>query len=124
MLNTIITLNDDVAQDLQTKIREFGKTGLQAYQGENVETARVDIMAMATCLLEKGLLHKEAVDSVLKELTKASHKEFAKVFQDFNTMTKSTLLSSTTTFLPGTNLEKIERLWDEAVVHCIIRHMS
>ena len=78
MLNTIVHVTDDVAKSLQDKIKEFAQKGLTTYKGENVEAARVELVAICTRLNEQNLLPADSVNDVIEGLNKCSHKGFSR----------------------------------------------
>ena len=112
MLDTIIHITDDVASALQQKIKEFAAKGLMSYKGENVESARVELVAICTRLEEKTLLPADSVNDIIKGLAKCSHPGFAKIFDDFGSARRNTLMGGVT--LTGTTLEQIHTVLDAA----------
>ena len=115
MLDAIVKITDDVASGLQKKIKDFGRTGLFGYVGENVEVARIELLAICSPLAEKNLLQSDSVNDVIEGLSKCSHKVFAKIFSDLATARRNTLMTSVN--LNGTTLEQIRTILDEADKH-------
>ena len=116
IFQTIVQINDDIVTGLKNKIKQFAQKGLLGYVGENVETARTEITAICTRLYERDALPSDAVNDIITGLGRASHKEFAKIFEDFLTAKRNTLLV-TNTVLTGTSLEQVELLFEEAATH-------
>ena len=115
MLDAIVKINDDIAVGLQQKIKKFAEKGLLSYTGENVEAAQIEIKAICTRLFERNKLPSDAPNDVIKGLTKVSHPEFKKIFEDLLSNQKNTLMPSSK--LTGNLIEQIELLWDEASTH-------
>lgn len=115
MLDAIVKINDDIATGLQQKIKKFATNGLLSYTGENVEAAQIEIKAICTRLFERDRLPSDAPSDVIKGLTKVSHPEFKKIFEDLLSSQKNTLMP--TSNLTGNLIEQIEMLWDEATSH-------
>ena len=112
IFNNIILMNDNVVTALQKYIKSFRDNGLLKYSGENVDTAQVEMTAIATRLSEVGQLPSDAVDDVLEGLKKCSHEEFKNTFSQFKTLKKQTLLN--VGGLTGSTLENIETIFEQA----------
>ncbi|KAL3768918.1 hypothetical protein ACHAWU_010259 [Discostella pseudostelligera] len=115
MLDAIVKITDDVASGLQKKIKDFGRTGLFGYVGENVEVARIELLAICSRLDEEESLQSDSVNDVIEGLSKCSHKVFSKIFSDLATARRNTLMTSVN--LNGTTLEMIRTVLDEADKH-------
>ena len=111
MLHKIVNITDDVATALQEQITKFGKSGLRNIPGENVEKARVEQLTFATRLSEHGLLTKEAVNDAIGGLAKCSHPEFSKMFEDYKTARKLSLMGNGV-MQQGTPIEQLRVIWD------------
>ena len=116
IFQAVVQINDDIVTGLKNKIKQFAQKGMLGYVGENVETARTELIAICTRLHERSALPGDAVNDVIQGLGKASHKAFAKIFEDFLSAKKNTLMV-TNTILTGTSLEQIELLFEEAGLH-------
>ena len=116
VFQAVVQINDDIVTGLKNKIKQFALKGMLGYTGENVESARTEIIAICTRLFERNALPDDAVNDIIQGLGKASHKGFAKIFEDFLTAKKNTLLV-TNTILIGTSLEQIDLLFEEAGSH-------
>ena len=81
-MDAIVKINDDIAAGLQLKIKKFATNGLLSYTGENVEAAQIELKAICTRLFERDRLPSDAPSDVIKGLTKVSHPEFKKIFED------------------------------------------
>ena len=108
MLNKIVNITDDVAAALQERIKEFGSSGLRNIPGENVEKARVEQLTFATRLDDHGLLTREAVNDAIGGLAKYSHPEFSKMFEDYKTARKLSLMGNTV--LQGTPIKQLRTI--------------
>ena len=113
MLNKVIHITDEVVVAMCSRIKDFAATGLKGIPGENVMAARAEQLTFATRLNNNGRLPHDAVNDTIKGLSKCSHAEFAKMFDDFGTARKLSLLMGACQ-LTGTTLEQLQRLWDEA----------
>ena len=111
-LDAMVRVDQNVAEALQAKLKSFGEKGLHTFVGENVESARIENLAISTRLDEMNMLPTNAAEDVLSGLSKASHPGFAKIFTDFKSTTLTTLTSAST--LTCTVIEQVEQIWDEA----------
>ncbi len=69
-LHTIIHITDNVIAALHGKIMEFNQKGLRSYQIKNVETARIKMVSIATCLNKKGHLLNNSTKHMITGLSK------------------------------------------------------
>ena len=92
MLHKVVHISDAVVAALCGRIKDFAATGLKGIPGENVMTARAEQLTFATRLSEKGRLPHDAVDDAIQGLSKCSHPEFAKMFGDFRTAKRNSLM--------------------------------
>ena len=113
MLNKVIHITDEVVVAMCSRIKDFAATGLKEIPGENVMAARAEQLTFATRLNDNGRLPRDAVNDTIKGLAKCSHAEFAKMFNDFGTARKLSLMMGSCQ-LTGTTLEQLQKIWDEA----------
>ena len=48
MLHTVVYIADDVATSLKGIVKNFAIKGLKSYAGENVETAKIELLSICT----------------------------------------------------------------------------
>ena len=73
VLDLCFSIDDHVIESLKVYITRFGKNGLSAFEGENVNMAAVEIIAIARRLDQLSELPNDAPKSVLKGLQKVTH---------------------------------------------------
>ena len=115
MFDVIVFVNDSVIISLQSHLKLLGEKGLGMFEGESVQRYRMSALATATRLDEAGRLPDDAIEDILKGLTKCSHEEFSKTFDTFMTFRDSGILAAG--LLTGTTLEQIKTVLDEADRH-------
>ena len=122
MLHTVIYITDEVATSLKTKIKEFKTGGLKSYAGENIKTAKTELVAICTRLAERNMLPDDAVDDTISGLGVCSHPDFFNIFLQMATARKNKLLKLVT--ITGTPIEQIKQVWGEADSHYTSLHLA
>ena len=103
-------------------LRTSQQKGLISYIGENIETAKIELEAICTCLFERNKLPDDAVDDVITGLSLCSHEDFAAIFSQLSTARKNTLLTAVT--LTGTILKQIKAVLGKADKHYTSYHLA
>ena len=81
VIDLCFTIDDHVIEALQAYIRKFGRNGLADFEGENVNKASIEILAIVKRLDQIGKLPTEAPKDILKGLQKVTHNhEFKQTF--------------------------------------------
>ena len=102
---------------LKTYINKFGKTGLSAFEGENVNMASIEILAIAKRLHQLGELPNDAPKTVLKGLQKVTHNyEFKQTFALIANFQRQTVISVTSASTNASPLDLIETYFEQAKV--------
>ena len=115
MLDVIIYIDDNVVNAMKAFIKSFGEKGLFKIPGESPKIAELEVGMVCKQLDEVGKLPEDAPKDVLAGLVKCSHQEFVDTFKLIKTMNIQKTLSIGG--LPGTPMEKVEKLFSDAVIH-------
>ena len=113
MYDILVHLTEAVVTALQRYVKHFATKGLFKYSGESPSIAETEMVAVCRRLDEAGKLLDDSVDDVLSGLTKVTHKEFKKTFEDIKSLRGQTLLGVRD--IEGSTLERIERVFELAV---------
>lgn len=112
LFDTLYKLDDKVVLALQKRFKMFEEKGPALYHGENIRTAKLELVTIATRLDEVNRLPEDTVNQVLDGLSKASHVEFSRTFSEFKRHRGNSLLSIGK--LSGTPCEQIKQIFTEA----------
>lgn len=114
-LDLIFMIDDNVIEALQAYIKRFGKTGLVAFEGENVNMAAIEIVSIARRLDQLNELPSDASKEVLKGLQKVTHNhDFKKSFEMIFNLENQTCIALTATPAKSTPFENILRYFTQA----------
>ena len=115
VLDLVFMIDDNVIEALQDYIRRFGKNGLMAFDGENVNMAAIEIVSIARRLDQLNKLPAEAPKDVLKGLIKVTHNfDFKKTFEMIHSFENQTCIAIAGAGVKGTPLENILRYFKQA----------
>ena len=114
-LDLIFMIDDNVIEALQAYIKRFGKNGLLSFEGENVNTAAIEIVGLSRRLNQLNELPNDAAKDVLKGLQKVTHNhEFKKSFEMIFNFENQKCIALTATPDKSTTFENIIRYFTEA----------
>ena len=124
VLDLCFSIDEHVIESLKVYITRFGKNGLSAFEGENVNMAAVEIIAIARRLDQLGELPTDAPKTVLKGLQKVTHNyDFKQTFVLIGNLQNQSVISfsgSTTNAKPlaliETYFEQAKTLYTSAVL--------
>ena len=122
MLHTVVYITDDVATSLKGIVKSFATKGLKSYAGENVETAKTELLSISTRLFERNKLPDDAVDDTLAGLAICSHTDFAALFFQLSTARKNKLMSPVG--IKGNLIQQLKLIWAEADTHYTSYHLA
>ena len=108
----IFQIDDHVILSLQAYIRKFGKTGLFAFENENVIQAKTEIVGIATRLSQLEELPKDSKKDVLSGLQKCSNQELKEAFKLMGNLQNQSLIQIHTK--SSTTLGTIKDYFEEA----------
>ena len=114
VVDLCFSIDEHVIESLKAYITRFGKNGLTAFEGENVNMAAVEIVAIARRLDQLGKLPQDSPKDILKGLQRVTHNyNFKETFGLVDKLQGQTLISisSSTTSDP---LELIIAYFDQA----------
>ena len=115
VLDLVFMIDDNVIKALQDYIRRFGKNGLMAFEGENVNMAAIEIVSIARRLDQLNKLPTDAPKDVLKGLMKVTHNiDFKKTFEMIHSFENQTCIAIAGAGPKGTPLENILRYFKQA----------
>ena len=117
VIELCFAIDEHVIEALKTYINKFGKTGLSAFEGENVNMASIEILAIAKRLHQLGELPNDAPKTVLKGLQKVTHNyEFKQTFALIANFQRQTVISVTSASTNASPLDLIESYFEQAKV--------
>ena len=124
VIDLCFSIDEHVIESLKVYISRFGKNGLSAFEGENVNMAAVEIIAIARRLDQLGELPTNSPKTVLKGLQKVTHNyEFKQTFVLIGNLQNQSVISfsgSTTNAKPlaliETYFEQAKTLYTSAVL--------
>ena len=115
VLDLCFSIDEHVIESLKAYITKFGKNGLSAFEGENVNMAAVEIIAIARRLNQLSELPNDAPKSVLKGLQKVTHNnDFKQTFFLIGNLQNQSVISFSGSTTNATPLELIETYFEQA----------
>ena len=115
VLDLCFSIDEHVIESLKVYITRFGKNGLSAFEGENVNMAAVEIIAIARRLDQLGELPNDAPKTVLKGLQKVTHNyEFKQTFNLIGNLQNQSVISFSGSTTNAKPLALIETYFDQA----------
>ena len=115
VIDLCFSIDEHVIEGLKVYITRFGKNGLAAFEGENVNMAAVEIIAIARRLDQLSELPKDAPKSVLKGLQKVTHNnDFKQTFYLIGNLQNQSVISFSGSTTTATPLELIETYFEQA----------
>jgi len=115
VLDLCFSIDEHVIESLKVYITRFGKNGLSAFEGENVNMAAVEIIAIARRLDQLGELPNDAPKTVLKGLQKVTHNyEFKQTFVLIGNLQNQSVISFSGSTTNAKPLELIETYFEQA----------
>ena len=114
MLDIIINITPDIAAGLNIHIKLFGENGLKGLypKGVHFDSLVLNYGSICHSLDHQGSLLEDAITTVLKVLSMASHADFAKLFKEFEITLKNPMLNVN---LKGTMMDQIVEVMDTAL---------
>lgn len=114
VVDLCFSIDEHVIESLKDYITRFGKNGLTAFEGENVNMAAIEIVAIARRLDQLGKLPQDSPKDILKGLQRVTHNyNFKETFGLVAKLQGQTLISISSS-TPSDPLELIIAYFDQA----------
>ena len=115
VIDLCFSIVQHVIDSLKIYITKFGKNGLPAFEGENVNMAAIEIIAIARRLDQLGELPSDAPTMVLKGLQKVTHNyDFKQTFVLIGNLQNQSVISISGATTNAKPLAIIETYFDQA----------
>ena len=124
MLDIIVNITVDVVKGLKKHIKSFGQKDLQGMYpaGKNVEWMVMNYQSICDTLYQHKILPDNSICNIIQGLSLASHVKFSKMFMDYASDLKNTLIQMV--MLTGLVLEQISMVLETTLREYVLCSLS